>query len=159
MADPAELVVDASVIVDLLAGTTLASAARHRLGGVAMHAPAHLDIEVLSALGRLHRARRLSARQVEAALDQLARAPVTRHPLPDLIGGAWTRRTTLRLADAAYVELAEQLGIPLLTSDQRLGRVYRPAELLRDGWDTPRASAVMNSGHDTAHLPRHGARS
>src|SRR2546429_8996855 len=65
---PEDVVVDASVLVDILAGTELADAARMRLARTVLHAPAHLDAEVLSALGRLHRAGQLSAAEVEAGL-------------------------------------------------------------------------------------------
>jgi predicted nucleic acid-binding protein len=43
---PGEIVVvDASVLVDLLAGTDYAPSAKSRLAGTVMHAPAHLDAE------------------------------------------------------------------------------------------------------------------
>ncbi len=133
MAEPAPeslVVVDASVLVDLLAGTDLAPAARAALGGKVMHAPAHLDVEVLSALGRLNRGGLLDDDDAERALHALSTAPVTRHHLPDLVAGAWSRRADLRLADALYVELAHRLGMPLLTSDRRLARASSGAVLV-----------------------------
>lgn len=57
------------------------------------------------------------------------RAPFTRHALPDLLTGAWQRRDALRLVDALYVELAERLRIPLVTSDARLARVYPGSQM------------------------------
>lgn len=116
------MVVDASVLVDLLAGTELAERVRLALAGVVMHAPAHLDAEALGALGRLERAGLLADSAATAAVRDLAAAPVTRHPLPTLLESAWGRRQDLQLADALYVELADHLGLPLLTTDQRLGR-------------------------------------
>ena len=133
MGEPVEaaaLVVDASVLVDLLAGTDLGPAARAALRGKVMHAPAHLDVEVLSALGRLHRAGLLDEDDVERGLRQLSSAPVARHDLPDLLTGAWSRRADLRLADALYVELADRLGVPLLTTDRRLARAVSDAVLV-----------------------------
>lgn len=53
---PESVVVDASAMVEALVGTRLGGATRTRLRGCELHAPAHLDTEVLSALGRLHRA-------------------------------------------------------------------------------------------------------
>ncbi len=122
------LVVDASAIVDLLAPTRYAAPVRDRLDGGVWHAPAHLDAEVLSALGRLARAERLQEADVKARLELLASMPVERRPLPSLLAGAWSRRATLRLVDALYVELAEQLEAPLITTDQRLGRTSAIAE-------------------------------
>ncbi|WP_308283166.1 type II toxin-antitoxin system VapC family toxin [Pseudonocardia nigra] len=122
------MVVDASVVVDLLAGTTYATAARARLTGTVMHAPAHMDAEVLSALGRLQRAGELATVDVEAGLATLAAVPVTRHPVVDLVAGAWSRRHDLRLTDALYVELATRLRVPVLTTDQRMARASAVAE-------------------------------
>lgn len=120
---PAEIVVlDASVLVDLLAGTEKADAARKRLVDTVLHAPAHLDAEVLSALDRLQRAGELSTAEVEAVLPALTSIPVTRHPVSELALGAWARRADLRLTDALYVELAARLHTHVLTTDQRLAR-------------------------------------
>jgi predicted nucleic acid-binding protein len=126
-----DAVVDASVLVDLLAGTSLAEAAAASLDGVVMHGPAHLDVEVLSALGRLQRADVLSASRVAGCIEALTSSPITRHELPELLAGAWKRRRSLRLTDAVYVELAGRLGVPLLTTDARLARAARVAHLIR----------------------------
>jgi predicted nucleic acid-binding protein len=116
------VVVDASAIVDVLVGSLLAAPVRDRLRDTAWHAPAHLDAEVLSALGRLARAGRLLDADVETRLDLLSSMPVQRQLLPPLLPGAWARRVDLRLVDALYVELAHQLSAPLITTDQRLAR-------------------------------------
>ena len=99
--------------------------------GCELHAPAHLDAEVLSALGRLHRAGELAAAAVTATLGELAAAPIHRHPLAGLLSGAWEARDQLRLVDALYVELAGSLGsLPLLTTDERLARASALAEFI-----------------------------
>ena len=126
---------DASVLVDLLAGTDVAPAAQARLANVVLHAPAHLDAEILSALGRLNRAGELETRDVEAALVHLAALPMTRHDLPPLLAGAWARRADLRLLDGLYVELAERLGVRVLTTDHRLARACPMAEAIT--WIAP----------------------
>lgn len=123
--------IDTSAMVDLLARTDdRFSAVRARLARTVMHAPAHFDAEVLSALGRMQRAGVLTVARVDGALDELRRAPVTRHGLSSLLAGAWARRDTLRLADALYVELAETAGIALLTTDQRLARAWPSADAI-----------------------------
>ncbi len=115
-----EVMVDATAIVDLLLGNEVGVAVRRRLAGHALHAPAHLDAEVLSALGRLHRAGDLEAEDVESKLGDLATAPIQRHDLSDLLVGAWSRRHQVRLVDAVFVQLAVDRGLPLITTDTRL---------------------------------------
>ena len=127
------LIVDASAIIDLLLGSQLAAPIRHRLEGHVLHAPAHIDAEVLSALGRLYRAGKLSATDVSTRLSQLTTAPLERHPLAPLIRGAWELRHNLRLVDALYAELASQLEAPLITTDSGLAAAFPLAELATAG--------------------------
>ncbi len=122
MPETESLVVDASVMVDLLARSSLARAVGDRLRGSAWHAPAHLDAEVLSALGRLERAGRLDGVEAADGLLALSKLPIERHAVSPLLLGAWTLRNELRLVDGLYVELARQLGVRLITTDQRLAR-------------------------------------
>jgi predicted nucleic acid-binding protein len=124
------VVVDASALVDVLAGTAYAAPLRARLNGASWHAPAHLDAEVLSALGRLSRAGHIEPAAAEARLALLDSMPVRRHLLPALLSGAWARRADLRLVDALYVELAARLEAPLITTDQRLARATALAEVV-----------------------------
>ena len=127
---PETIVVDASAMVEALIGTRLGAAARMRLRGGELHAPAHLDAEILSALGRLHRAGELDVAMVSAALNELAVAPIRRHDLASLLAGAWSARDELRLVDALYVELSRALNAALVTTDRRLARVSAAAELV-----------------------------
>lgn len=123
------VIVDASALVDLLTHAESATVVRGRLRGTVLHAPAHMDAEALSAMGRMHRAGVLPAEDVSAALERLAALTITRHPVADLMVGAWARRGNMRLVDGLYVELAGRLGAPLLTLDRRLARVYPYAEV------------------------------
>jgi predicted nucleic acid-binding protein len=127
---PETVVVDASAMVETLVGTRLGAATRTRLRGCELHAPAHLDAEVLSALGRLHRAGELDAAFVSTALSELAIAPIVRHHLAGLLAGAWAARDQLRLVDALYVALSSTLGAALVTTDGRLARSAAAADLV-----------------------------
>lgn len=118
--DGEELVLDASAMVDLLLGAESAVATRVRLLNGQLHAPAHFDAEVLSALGRLNRAGHLPTAAVSSLLPRVANARIHRHPVSQLLGGAWDRREELSLADALYVELAERLGAFIISTDDRL---------------------------------------
>lgn len=125
------VVVDASAVVEALLGTRLGLRVRERMRGCVLHAPAHLDAEVLSALGRLCRAGEIEAVTVAVALGQLASAPIGRHALGSLLEGAWERRGRLRLADALYAQLADSLGsLVLLSTDARLDRASSLVELI-----------------------------
>lgn len=127
---PEAIVVDACALVEALIGTQLGGAVRRRLRGCDLHAPAHIDAEALSALGRLHRAGELDSTTVSAALRELELAPITREPLTGLLAGAWAARDQLRLVDALYVELATNLQATLLTTDARLARARPGIELI-----------------------------
>ena len=124
------VVLDASALIDLLGERGASQAVRGRIHGRILNAPAHLDAEVLSGLGRLHRGGELAAETVAAQLAAVAVAPITRHSVGDLLAGAWARRHQLRLADALYVELAERLDVVLITTDQALGRATPTAEVV-----------------------------
>ncbi len=122
---------DASAVVEALLGTEIGIRVRERMRGHRLHAPAHLDAEVLSVIGRIQRAGEVQEETVERALSRLAAAPIQRHPLPSLLAGAWARRDRLRLVDALYVELASGLAPALLlTTDARLARSHPGAELV-----------------------------
>lgn len=127
----ADVVVDASAMVDALTGTPVGRAVIDRLRGHTLHAPGHCDAEVLSAMGRLQRAGALSATQVRTRLQRLESSPIQRHLLPVLLRGAWQKRHNLRLVDALYAELADQLDrAALITTDGGLAVAAPSGELI-----------------------------
>lgn len=107
-------------MVDLLIDSPPADAIRTHLSGHAVHVPGHFDAEVLSAIGRLERAGRLTGREASGHVDSLARSTFERHPVAPLLDGAWQMRANLRLVDALYVALARQLGVTVLSTDRAL---------------------------------------
>ncbi|MBD8057854.1 type II toxin-antitoxin system VapC family toxin [Cellulomonas sp. JH27-2] len=112
------LVVDASVVVTFLLHPDEV-VNRLRAGG-ALHAPAHLDVEVASEIRRTDLSGRLSAGRGTAAIADLQAIPVRRWPIAPLLGRAWELRANVSSYDAVYVALAEGLDCPLLTRDARL---------------------------------------
>jgi predicted nucleic acid-binding protein len=116
------IVVDASVVVDVLLDPQGTSALFPRLFGprASLHAPDLVDLEVLQVLRRLERRRILALARAEDAVQALADLPVTRYPHAALAGRVWDLRGALTAYDAAYVALAEALGAPLLTRDAAL---------------------------------------
>jgi predicted nucleic acid-binding protein len=122
------VVVDASAWVDLLLGESRGARVADRLQMHDLHAPAHIDLELLSALARIERAGRLSPVEVDIRLREARDIPLRRHALADLMDGVWRRRGSLCISDAFYVELAVQLDVPLITTDRRLARATPHAE-------------------------------
>jgi predicted nucleic acid-binding protein len=114
----------------MLIGGRVAVPIARRLRGCAVHVPAHFDAEVLSALGRLGRARELDPRWVARRLELLAAAPFEHHALGPLLAPAWRLRTRARLVDALYIALAQELSVPIVTLDRGLASSAPRAELL-----------------------------
>ncbi|MFD9703205.1 type II toxin-antitoxin system VapC family toxin [Lentzea sp. NPDC059081] len=88
--------------------------------GHALFAPAHVDVEVVSALRTMARKNQGLAASVPAAVQHLAGFPVRRMPLAPLLSRMWELRDNITPYDAAYVALAEQLRATLITCDVRL---------------------------------------
>jgi predicted nucleic acid-binding protein len=116
------IVVDASVMLELLLGTPLAGRIMDRLfePPVALHAPHLLDVEVAQVLRRYAARGELPARRGAAALRLLEGFPIRRHAHVPLLARAWALRANLTAYDAMYVALAEALGAALVTRDARL---------------------------------------
>lgn len=104
-------------MVDYLVDSPLADRIADRIEGAVVNVPAHFDAEVITALGRLHRAGELTEKEVEARVALTAEAPFQRHHLAPLLEGAWSLHHNVRLVDALYVELGGQLGAVIVTTD------------------------------------------
>lgn len=122
------VVLDASAWVDVLLGEPRGERVARRISDHTLHAPAHVDLEMLSALARMQGSGRLSAVAADQRLLEAQLTPITRHPLADLAGGAFSRRESLRISDAFYVELAVRLDARLVTTDLRLARATPQAD-------------------------------
>jgi predicted nucleic acid-binding protein len=119
------LVLDASAVVDVLVGRDPEHQIRQQIHAASamVHTVAHLDAEVLSTLGRLHRARELSADDVDRRLWSLSSMRMHRLPITSvLLADAWRLRDNVALRDALYVAAAMRLGGMVLTTDDRLRR-------------------------------------
>jgi len=115
------IVVDASVILEILLRTPAAARAEERVfGGEPAAAPHLLDVEVAQVLRRYEAAGRLDAMRGRDALADLADFPLTRYPHDFLLPRIWALRANLTAYDAAYVALAEALGATLVTRDERV---------------------------------------
>jgi predicted nucleic acid-binding protein len=117
------IVADSSAVVDALAAAPGTAELRARLAAEELHAPQLIDFEVLSALRGLTLAGNLSASRAADLLTDFDDLRLHRWPLADpLRRRVLSLRHNLSAYDAAYVALAEALGCPLLTRDDRLAR-------------------------------------
>lgn len=116
------LVVDASVVVDLL-GRFRPKPIEALLFGAdaALAAPALLDVEVLQALRKLDLQGAIPASRDDLT-DSLRALRIRRYPHASLLDEIWALRRNLTAYDATYVALARQLNAALVTRDDRLAR-------------------------------------
>jgi predicted nucleic acid-binding protein len=116
------LVVDASVVVDLL-GRFRAEPIEALLfaGDTAVAAPALLDVEVLQALRKLDLQGAIPASRKDL-IDSLRALRIRRYPHASLLDAIWLMRRNVTAYDAAYIALARQLDATLVTRDDRLVR-------------------------------------
>ena len=116
------LVIDASIVVDLIARfqpepiEELLWASGSRLA-----APELLDVESLHALRRLDRDGHVPVSRSNLT-QELKALPIRRYRHATLITGIWALRGQLTAYDAAYVVLAKLLNATLITRDERLAR-------------------------------------
>lgn len=118
------IVVDASVIVDLLLQGTGSEQLADRLldPKQVLNAPQLLDIEVAQVLRRYAGSGELGGERGRAALDDLAALPIERWPHTLLLPRIWDHRDNLSGYDAAYLALAEALDCGVWTRDGRFAR-------------------------------------
>lgn len=118
------IVLDASVVVELLANGALADSVRRDLAGSgeSVIVPHLLDVEVASALRQLVAGQRLDAHRGEQFLAGLAALPAERYSHIPLLGRIWDLRHNFTAYNAAYIALAEATNSVLYTSDEKLCR-------------------------------------
>lgn len=115
------IVLDASVVVDLLGDTSDARLIAARLAGESLlTAPHLLDIEVLSAIRSQRAAGALSDKRAEQCIVAFRHMPITRQGHLPLLERIWTLRHRFTAYDACYLALTETLDATLLTRDRKL---------------------------------------
>jgi predicted nucleic acid-binding protein len=124
------IVLDASALVDVVLDRPAKSWVLERLSGEAVAAPAHQPVEVLSALARLVRAGAVELTTARAAMgDAAALRQDLRLPNGPQLRRALELHERVRVLDALYVVLAQDLEATLVTTDGRLARAGLPVEV------------------------------
>lgn len=99
----------------------LANSVRLRHVNDVIHVPSHWWVEVLSLLLKAERRERLDAASVDEAVDLLSVLSIEIDPLSNQARVLlFARRHELTVYDAAYLELAHRLSLPLATLDRKL---------------------------------------
>ncbi len=116
------IVVDASVIIELLLQTQLADICSDRLFGQeeVLCAPHLIDIEVMQVLRRYTLKSEIVEERAEQALEDYYDFPIYRYPHDPFLRRVWALRHNLTAYDALYVALAEALEAVLVTCDVRI---------------------------------------
>jgi predicted nucleic acid-binding protein len=104
------IVLDASVVVELLTNGPLSDSLRRDLEGrrEAFIVPHLLDIEVVSAVRNLTAGQHIDSHRSAQLLTALATLPAERYAHTPLLGRIWERRYKFSAYDAAYIALAEE---------------------------------------------------
>ncbi|MFI9332720.1 type II toxin-antitoxin system VapC family toxin [Kitasatospora sp. NPDC052868] len=122
------IVVDASALVLALAdeGERGVAARAELAAGGEWVAPEHVVIEVMQSLRGLYLAKELTAERVGELAALLPGLAIRKVEVTSLLGRIWELKDNLTPDDAAYVAVAEQYGVPLVTADLRLMRASGP---------------------------------
>ena len=116
------IVLDASAALELVLASSGGAAVARRIDDAeeSLHAPHLLLVEATQALRRLVRIGAIGEVRAAEALDDLADLDAEYYEHEPLLGRIWQLRDNLTAYDASYVALAEALGAPLLTFDEKL---------------------------------------
>lgn len=114
------LVVDASVVAEILLGTERGRAAADALGEHQLIAPDLLSAEVLSVVRGWNLGGHLSDNEASRALREFSDLDVLQIDAMPLLPDAFALWHNLSAYDALYVALARSMGCQLLTLDARL---------------------------------------
>ncbi|GDY33260.1 type II toxin-antitoxin system VapC family toxin [Gandjariella thermophila] len=118
------IVLDTSALVAFLVGAdALGEKVRAASAGERLAAPYAVDLECASTLWGLVRGGKLPADEARRALQLLGVMKLQRYDHVPLMSRIWQLRHNMWPYDAAYVALAESLGVDLITIDGKLTRI------------------------------------
>ncbi len=117
------IVVDSSVLVAaLLDAGPHGTWAEEVLAKGSLHAPELARAEAMNILRRLERAKLITTPEANGAQEDLMQLEIDLFSLEPFADRIWELRHNVTSYDAWYVALAEALGLPLATLDERLSK-------------------------------------
>jgi predicted nucleic acid-binding protein len=128
------IVVDASAVLDVLFDTSRTVPIQRWLfrSRETIVAPHLIDVEIAQVLRRYSASGQIDEPRALEAIDDFLALPIERYPHLPLLHRMWELRENMTAYDAAYVALAELLGVKLITTDARLAKSARKvAELIQ----------------------------
>ncbi|MGH3490600.1 MAG: type II toxin-antitoxin system VapC family toxin [Actinopolymorphaceae bacterium] len=129
------IVLDTSALVEFLVGADqVAEDVRSAIIGERLAAPHSVDLECASALRGLTLAKKLPADEGRRALELLGNLNLRRFGHAALLSRIWELRHNIWPYDAAYVALAEALGVDLVTVDAKFEGVPGLKCVVRNVW-------------------------
>jgi predicted nucleic acid-binding protein len=126
------IVLDASVVVELLTNGTMSGLIREELAGrdEPFIVPHLVDVEVMSAIRRMLAGSRIDAHRSAQFIAELAALPAERYSHAPLLSRIWELRHDFTAYDATYVALAEATDSVLYTCDEKLQSGHRARVML-----------------------------
>ena len=117
------IVVDASVILHALTEGPLDKDFIDQLQDQGeLIAPELIYVEVISGLRKLLRLKLIDSDLADIAIGKLQSYPITLQVIHTELTQIWALRNNFSSYDAAYVVLAAEHGVPLLTRDKKLAQ-------------------------------------
>lgn len=129
------LLLDASALVEVLVPGRWSAAAERLLGQLDRPTPtmlltaSHALVEVTHALRCLSLGSAIPPAAASAAVDALLELDLVLDPPGRRLARAWDLRDAMTPYDALYAAAAEDLGLPLISTDERLIRACRAVEI------------------------------
>ncbi|MDQ3734261.1 MAG: type II toxin-antitoxin system VapC family toxin [Actinomycetota bacterium] len=114
--------IDASALVDVLAGDRPSTGLLQRVSREPWHAPHFIDLELLNSLRRLVLRNQITVELAASVQSDFSLITISRYAHLGFRERIWELRDSMTAYDAAYIALAEALDAPLVTTDTRLGR-------------------------------------
>jgi predicted nucleic acid-binding protein len=114
------IVVDASIVVDLLSRNDAKPIENALLDIESLCAPELIVVEVGNVLRKLVLREKWNKPSVAGFIETFLAMPIRRYPHFELFEDSWRMRNNVTFYDAAYVALARALRIPFLTRDRKL---------------------------------------